>query len=60
MPITIAIYTDCMLFCRTVTGRRCSDEVKNDFALEIVAFVEAGSNTGYLVKVKREHDSKVR
>ena len=37
-----------------------SMEVKNDFAIEIVSFVEAGSSTGYLAKVKRELDCKVR
>ena len=36
------------------------EDGRNDFAMEIIAFVEAGSNTGYLAKVKREHDGKVR
>ncbi len=35
-------------------------DVKNDSAMEIEAFVEAGSSTGYLAKVKRELDGKVR
>lgn len=33
---------------------------KNDFALKITAFVEAGSSAGYLCTVKREHDGKIR
>ena len=35
-------------------------DVKNDFAIDITAFVEAGTSTGYLARVKREHDGKVR
>jgi hypothetical protein len=31
---------------------------KNDFAMKMVALVEAGNDTGYLVDVKREHDNK--
>jgi hypothetical protein len=33
---------------------------KNDFALKITAFVEAGNSTGYLGVLKREHDGKTR
>lgn len=35
-------------------------DAKNDFAVTLTAFVEAGSSTGYLADVKREHDGKVR
>ena len=35
-------------------------DTKNDFAIKIVAFVEAGNSTGYLASVKREHDGETR
>lgn len=35
-------------------------DIKNDFAIKILCFVEAGSSTGYLANVKREHDGKIR
>ena len=33
---------------------------KNDFAMKITAFVEAGNNTGYMCILKREHDGKTK
>ena len=33
---------------------------KNDFAISITAFVEAGNNTGYMCIVKREHNCKTK
>lgn len=35
-------------------------QTKHDFAMKMVALVEAGKDTGYLVDVKREHDGKIR
>ena len=35
-------------------------DTKNDFAIKIVAFVEAGNSTGYLASVNREHDGEIR
>lgn len=35
-------------------------DAKNDFAITLTAFVEAGSSTGYLASIKREHDGKIR
>ncbi len=35
-------------------------DTRNDFAMKITAFVEAGHSTGYLADVKREHDGKIR
>ena len=35
-------------------------DARNDFAMKIVSFVEAGSSTGYLCQVKREHDGMIR
>lgn len=37
-----------------------NDDIKNDFAIKILCFVEAGQSTGYLASVKREHDAKIR
>ena len=34
-------------------------DAKNDFAITLTAFVEAGSSTGYLASIEREHDGKV-
>ena len=33
---------------------------KNDFAMRITAFIEAGNSTGYMCTVKREHDGKTK
>ena len=35
-------------------------DVHNDFALELTALVKAGTHTGYLCNVKREHDQETR
>lgn len=34
--------------------------IKNDFAMKILCFIEAGNNTGFLASVKREHDGKTK
>ena len=35
-------------------------DAKNDFAIKIVAFVEAGNSTVYVASVKQEHDGETR
>lgn len=37
-----------------------TSSAKNDFAMKIISFVEAGNSTGYMASVKREHDGIVR
>lgn len=43
-----------------VTKKGGIRDARNDFAMNITAFVEAGNSTGYLANVKREFDGKIR
>ena len=34
--------------------------ILNDFAIKLTSMVKAGTNTGFLWEVKREHDGEIR
>ena len=41
-------------------GRGDIHHVLNDFSVKLTALVKAGTHTGYLCDVKREHDKETR
>ena len=44
----------------TVAANGDAHHILNDFAIKLTAKVKAGSHSGFLCKVKREDDEKIR